>query len=86
MFNLELNKVIEEMQKRKPKHVLIQLPDGLKHRADEIVDYIEQKIDAQVLILFGGTYGACDLPLGLNVIDIDLMIQWGHNRFHKEEW
>ncbi|MBS3080181.1 diphthamide synthesis protein [Candidatus Pacearchaeota archaeon] len=86
MFNLELDKVIEEIQKRKPEQVLIQLPDGLKHRAAEIVDTIEDKTDVQIFILFGGTFGACDLPLGLNVLNIDLMIQWGHNRFHKEEW
>lgn len=86
MYSLELNKVIEEIKIRKPKQVLIQLPDGLKHKAEEIVDAIEKNTESQVFILFGGTFGACDLPLGLNVLNIDLMIQYGHNRFHKEIW
>jgi len=86
MFNLELNKVIEEIKKQKPKQVLIQLPDGLKQKANIIVDTIEEKTSAKTFILFGSCYGACDPPYGLDVIKIDLMIQWGHNRFHKETW
>ncbi len=86
MFNLELEKVLEEINKRKPKKILIQLPDGLKNRAGEIVEFIEKNSDAEAFILFGSCYGACDLPLGLNILKIDLMIQWGHNKFHKEEW
>ena len=86
MYNLELDRVVEEIKRRKPKQVLLQLPDGLKQKAGMIVDVIEEKTDVQVFILFGSCYGACDLPLGLDVLKIDLMIQWGHNRFHKEEW
>jgi 2-(3-amino-3-carboxypropyl)histidine synthase len=86
MFTLELDRVMQEIKKRKPKTVLIQVPDGLKHKAGEIVDAIEDTTDAEVFILFGSCYGACDLPLGLQVLKIDLLIQWGHNRFHKEAW
>ncbi len=86
MYNLELERVISEIKRRKPKQVLLQLPDGLKQKAGMIADTIEEKTDAQVFILFGSCYGACDLPLGLDVLKIDLMIQWGHNRFYKEEW
>lgn len=86
MFNLELDKVLEEIKIKKARQVLIQLPDGLKNKADQIVDSIEEKTSAKAFILFGSCYGACDLPFGLDVIKIDLMIQWGHNRFHKEPW
>lgn len=86
MYNLELNRVIEEIKKRKSKCVLIQLPDGLKQKANAIVDSIEEKTTAKILILFGSCYGGCDLPFGLNTLKIDLMIQWGHSRFYKEEW
>ena len=86
MYNLELDKVIAEIKTRKSKRVLIQLPDGLKRKADAIADTIEEKTAAEVLILFGSCYGGCDLPFGLNTLKVDLMIQWGHSRFYKEEW
>ena len=88
MFDLELDKVIEEIKKRKPSQVLIQLPDGLKPQANVIVDEIHAKTDAKAFIWLTSCFGACDIPLGLEAMNIDLMIQWGHNRYHKtpEMW
>ncbi len=86
MYKLELDKIIEEIKKTKSKQVLIQLPDGLKKGSNEIVDFIEDKTDAKAFIWFGDCYGACDLPLGLDILKIDLIVQWGHNKFNKEEW
>mgnify|MGYP001599523139 CR=1 FL=1 len=86
MYNLELDKAIEEIKKRNAKQVLIQLPDGLKNKANEIVDFIEENTQSKVFILLGSCFGACDLPLNTNLLNIDLIIQWGHNRFNKEMW
>ena len=86
MYNLELKKIIEEIKKRNSKQVLIQLPDGLKKNSNEIVELIEAKTNAKAFIWFGDCYGACDLPLGLNSLDVDLIIQFGHNRFNKDGW
>lgn len=85
MFDLELDRVVEEVKKKQYKHVMVQLPDGLKPRAKEIIEKIEDA-GAQGYIWLTSCYGACDLPLGLNLIGIDLFVQWGHNRFHKKEW
>ncbi|MDP2672360.1 MAG: diphthamide synthesis protein [Nanoarchaeota archaeon] len=86
MYNLELNKLIKEIKKRNSKQVLIQLPDGLKNKSNQIVDFIEVKTNAKAFIWFGSCFGACDLPLGLDVLKMDLIVQWGHNRFNKKEW
>ena len=88
MFNLELEKVIEEIKKRNSKKVLLQLPDGLKTQAQEIVNNIEKNTNAEVFIWFGSCFGACDIPFGLNVLGIDLLVQFGHNRYNKtiEGW
>ena len=85
MFNLELNKVIDRIKKKKSKNltVLVQLPDGLKPKAKEIVDSIRDKTSAEVIIWFGSCYGACDLPLGVGYLGVDLVVQWGHNKFNK---
>ncbi|MEK6845100.1 MAG: diphthamide synthesis protein [Nanoarchaeota archaeon] len=86
MYNLELDKLIQEIKRRNSKQVLIQLPDGLKNKSNHIVDFIEDKTNAKAFIWFGGCFGACDLPLGLDILKIDLIVQWGHNKFNKEEW
>ena len=86
MYNLELEKLIQEIKKRDSKQVLIQLPDGLKNKSNEIVDFIEENTNAKAFIWFGSCFGACDLPLGLDILKIDLIVQWGHNRFNKKEW
>ena len=86
MYKLELDKVIENIKEKEAKQVLIQLPDGMKQKADEVVDSIEEKTEAKAFIHFGSCFGACDLPLGLDILKIDLIVQWGHNKFNKEEW
>ena len=86
MYKLELDKVVEEIKKRDAKNVLIQLPDGLKIRAKEVVDKIESETDAHVAVWLGGCFGACDLPMGTDDIGIDLVFAFGHNLFRKQYW
>ena len=86
MYELELNKAIEKIEQEKSKLVCLQLPDGLKPRAQEIEAEISSKTKARVIIWLGSNFGACDIPLGLDRLGIDLVICWGHNRFRKEEW
>ena len=81
-YDLELNKVVNNIKKSKAKLILLQFPDGLKKYATEIVDYLEGKIKGvEFLIWLGTCYGACDLPVGLDKLKskIDLTIQFGHN-------
>ncbi|MBW2988297.1 hypothetical protein DRJ48_05330 [Candidatus Woesearchaeota archaeon] len=77
-LDLELDKAIKLVKKHRAKRVMLQLPDGLKPRAKEIADAIESNTGARVLIWGGSCFGACDIPQGLNVLNIDLLIQFGH--------
>tara|TARA_Y100000310_G_C20668035_1_gene808703 strand:+ start:377 stop:640 length:264 start_codon:yes stop_codon:yes gene_type:complete len=87
MYDLELPKVIEEINNRDAKQILIQLPDGLKPQGQKIIDEIESKTNAKAYLWLGNCFGACDLPLGIDILKIDLNIQFGHNRYWKtEEW
>ncbi len=86
MFDLELDKVVEQINKRGAKNVLVQLPDGLKNRSEEVVTRIESETDADVFIWLGGCFGACDLPIGTEDMGIDILIAFGHNMFHKTYW
>ncbi|MDD5651095.1 MAG: diphthamide synthesis protein [Candidatus Nanoarchaeia archaeon] len=77
MYNLELDQVISEIKKVKAKRVCIQLPDGLKDKALEIVDFIEKNTNVSCLIWMETCYGACDIP---NLKDVDLLVQFGHSK------
>ena len=82
-YDLELNKVLNEIKKSGAKLVLLQFPDGLKQYATAIVDFLEEKTEKKVefLIWFGSCYGACDTPVLGKEIEkkIDLVVQFGHN-------
>ena len=79
MYDLELNRVIKEIELRKPKTVLIQLPEGLKEKSKEIVDEISKKTNAKCFIWLGSCFGGCDIPKA----NYDLLIQWGHSEWRS---
>ena len=78
-YDIEMEKVIERIKKDNAKMVCVQLPDGLKPRAKEIQEAIKKDTDAEVMIWMGSCYGACDVPLQVERIGVDLLIQWGHS-------
>ena len=75
-YDLEIERVIDKINKERAKTVCIQLADGLKPRAKLIQKEIEKKTKAQVLIWGGSCFGACDIP---TQIKADLLIQFGHS-------
>ena len=78
-YKLDLDKIINTIKKEKAKLVLLQFPDGLKQYATAMVDFLRKKTKAEFLIWFGTCYGACDTPVGIEKLGIDLTIQIGHN-------
>ena len=85
LYKLELESAIEKIKEEDAKIVCIQLPDGMKPQAKEVADAVKKETGARVLIWLGSNFGACDIPLGLNRLKVDLLISWGHNFFHKEK-
>ncbi len=85
LYAAQAQKAIERIQKTGAKVVCIQLPDGMKPYAKDIEAEISEKTGARVLIWLGSNFGACDIPLGLSKMGIDLLISWGHNIFHKKQ-
>ncbi len=84
MYNLEENKIIEEIKSSGAKRVLFQFPDGLKPKAGELAKKIENETGSDVLIWFGSCYGACDLPQNVDSLGVDLVVSFGHNQYRKE--
>jgi len=73
-YDLELKKLPEIIKGK--KKVLIQLPDGLKPQAEQIVNFLEKKTESEIFVWAGSCFGACDIP---NVKGYDLIIQFGHS-------
>ena len=78
-LDLELEKAIERINQEKASVVCIQLPDGLKPKAEEIQHEIEKKTNASIVFWSGSCFGACDVPVGLDKWGVDLIIQFGHS-------
>ena len=78
-YNLEIEKAITAIKKNKSKKVLIQLPDGLKPQATQVVDELEEKTNAEISIWQSTCFGACDVPLEVERFGYDLIIQFGHS-------
>ena len=75
---MELDRVVSEIRKIKARTVLVQLPDGLKPKAGDIVDRLKRDTGADVFIWQASCYGACDTP---EIKGIDLLVQWGHSKW-----
>ena len=71
----------EEIKKNNAKLVCIQLPDGLKPKAKEIQEYLERNTDSKVVVWLGSCWGGCDVPLQVEKLGVDLLIQWGHSEY-----
>ena len=78
-YNLELDAAVAKIKASNAKLVCIQLPDGLKPEAERIVQKIEAQTSSTVIVWLGSCYGACDIPLEVERLGVDLLIQWGHS-------
>ena len=80
-YDLELNRAAEEVRKSNARLVCIQLPDGLKPKAKEIQQFIEKNTQTEVVIWLGSCWGGCDVPVSVQKLGVDLLIQWGHSEY-----
>ncbi len=75
-LNLELDKAVRKIKEFSPKTILIQLPDGLKPKAEEIKKELERSTSREINLRMASCYGAGEIP---KVEGIDLLIQFGHS-------
>lgn len=74
-YDLDLDKVVKKINDEKAENVLIQLPDGLKPKATEIVTFLRENTNANIFLWLQSCWGSCDYP---EIKNIDLLIQFGH--------
>ena len=61
-----------------PFAVALQLPEGLKIRATEIVDFLTDKTDSEFIVLGDPCYGACDIFADFKRV-ADALVHFGHS-------
>jgi len=77
-FDLEEKKLKEEIMKRKPKLVFLQLPEGLKPEAPRLAASLEEA-GALPIVSSDPCYGACDLAVSeAKILGADLIVHYGH--------
>ena len=85
-YELELPRIIKTINKKKAKRVLLQFPDGMKPYSWTIVSELEKQLPkTQFFIWLGSCFGACDVPIILGNIKIDLIVQFGHSDWNYRE-
>ena len=80
-LNFEKEKLIEELKKRNPKKVLVQLAEGIKRDASEISEWIE---GLGIECIFSGEscWGACSVAVQeAQALGVDLLVHFGHAQF-----
>jgi len=78
-YNIDLDTAVNRINNKNIKKVALQIPEGLKSKSIEIVDYIQKNTKCDVFISADPCYGACDIPENrFKKIGIELIIHIGH--------
>ncbi len=76
-----MKELARELKTIRNKKIALQIPEGLKHRAREIIDLLERQGN-EVYLFIDPCYGACDLrDREAAELGVDLLIHVGHAPF-----
>ena len=82
---MELPRVAEEIRRRGSRRVLLQLPDGVRPFAWQMVRALREATGVQVLLSGDSCYGACDLAARqARELGADLLVHYGHSAMLEE--
>jgi 2-(3-amino-3-carboxypropyl)histidine synthase len=78
VFDVDLAGAISELKRIKARIVALQVPEGLKRRAYQYSEDIENKSGAEVVVVAEPCFGACDVPSSLFEM-VDAIVHVGHS-------
>jgi len=78
MYDIDLTSAISEIKRLKARIVALQVPEGLKKRAYQIAEDIENKAGAEVILVAEPCFGACDVPSSLFEM-VEAVVHVGHS-------
>ncbi|MDD4983247.1 MAG: diphthamide biosynthesis enzyme Dph2 [Candidatus ainarchaeum sp.] len=82
-LKLNIAGLVEQIKKQKKvKKAILQVPDGLKTEAQNIIDKLTIATKIQFYLDIEPVYGACDLATNFSeAVNADLIIHLGHSKF-----
>jgi len=84
-FDLEEERLKEEIRKRGARRVLFQLPEGLKAEGPRLAS-VAEKMGAVAIVSADPCYGACDLAVQeAESLGADLLVHYGHSEMTPQQ-
>ena len=91
-YELEIDRIVRTISKEKEKagsakaenclKVLFQFPEGMKPYSTVICEEIERLTNCECFIWLDSCFGACDVPLEVSRLGVDLIVQFGHSSWN----
>ncbi|UCE45454.1 MAG: diphthamide biosynthesis enzyme Dph2 [Methanobacteriota archaeon] len=78
MYDIDLTNAVAEIKRLKARIVALQVPEGMKKRAYQIAEDIENNASAEVMLVAEPCFGACDVPSSLFDM-VDAVVHVGHS-------
>ena len=85
-LNFEEEKLFAELNRIKPKRVLVQLPEGIKTKAIDLQEKME-KLGMEVIFSGETAWGGCCIAVDeAKKFGCDLIVHFGHAQFIKSDF
>ncbi len=82
-YDFDLTRVFHEIERRRPKKVLLQFPEGLRHYSVKVLDELKSNFPSvDFLVSAEPSWGACDIADDeAQLIKADLIVHFGHTPY-----
>ena len=81
--DFELDELIERIKSHDNRLVALQVPEGLKMQALDMMDAIEHQTSAKIVLAADPCYGACDLVHDkMQRMGVELVAHMGHSQMN----
>ena len=81
--DFELDELIERIKSNDNRLVALQVPEGLKMQALDMMDAIEEETTAKIILAADPCYGACDLVHDkMQRMGVELVAHMGHSQMN----
>ncbi|RBQ24029.1 2-(3-amino-3-carboxypropyl)histidine synthase [Candidatus Methanobinarius endosymbioticus] len=77
-YDMDIEKVVKTIKKRKAKNVGLQFPEGLKTQGTKIAKILEKETGANIIISGDPCFGACDVSDNKMSEIVDLIVHHAH--------
>jgi 2-(3-amino-3-carboxypropyl)histidine synthase len=78
-YLIDIENTIKKIRKKGYKTLVVQLPEGLKRSIFPLVEFLEMKTDATVIVSADPCFGACDVVnYELKYMGVDCVVHIGH--------